>query len=645
MSYLLLPAIHLMGRLRYRAKFFVILSLFGLPLTVLAVWLLSGMADRLQTLNEQQTGLATVIDELDRHHQLQQARLAMAGVDDASERRRLLTEALTGAPQALRVNARENGLEATQSELRERLAATADRTGLMTPSSPATRYLVDILVSALPQHMQQTGQLGHAATEATTAGRWTPDLFLAVDNGLTRFMEGLNPLLNLAEWARHHDIDSFEHFKTALADYRNTTEETGESFRRGLIEPQTMAMSSEETRTVATRMLASASTLADALHADLAASLDERAREAQRHRWLITGLLGISVTLLLYLFAGFSLSVSRTIQALNTATSDLAAGNLETRITLRQQDELGEVANQVNEVATGLGELVARVRTTASEVADSSQAMDGLSETLVTEITAQRDALDTVSRAMHDATTAADETARSIQEAADTAVRVNEETATGRERTEETSAAMDQLAGEITEAGEVIKRLDNGMSGVDDILSVITDVSERTGLLALNAAIEAARAGEHGRGFAVVADEVQELARRTRSSADEIREEVARLRGTVGEAVAVMERSATTATSSQQRAQEAGELLHGIDESVATISDLNQRVATAAEEQSAIAQDVNTQLGAASEGVTRASQAGEQTREAARSTAGTVTSLQEALEHFKLGDEVDDTNP
>ncbi|RUL53602.1 MULTISPECIES: methyl-accepting chemotaxis protein [Lysinibacillus] len=79
-----------------------------------------------------------------------------------------------------------------------------------------------------------------------------------------------------------------------------------------------------------------------------------------------------------------------------------------------------------------------------------------------------------------------------------------------------------KLGAESKKTSDNMNVLSERSKQIEDIVKVISDISNQTNLLALNASIEAARAGEHGKGFAVVADEVRKLAESTKSSTEDI---------------------------------------------------------------------------------------------------------------------------
>jgi len=94
------------------------------------------------------------------------------------------------------------------------------------------------------------------------------------------------------------------------------------------------------------------------------------------------------------------------------------------------------------------------------------------------------------------------------------------------------------------EVSQTLQSLTVNAEDIKGILTIISDISDKTNLLALNAAIEAARAGEHGRGFAVVADEVRKLAENTQKSLTEINASINVIVQSISDASSSVEKNA-----------------------------------------------------------------------------------------------------
>lgn len=88
------------------------------------------------------------------------------------------------------------------------------------------------------------------------------------------------------------------------------------------------------------------------------------------------------------------------------------------------------------------------------------------------------------------------------------------------------TSKIDLSVKQINDTNSEVNLLMEETKKIESIVSIISDIAERTKLLSFNASIEAARAGNAGKGFSIVSKEVKNLAYSTISSAENIRETI-----------------------------------------------------------------------------------------------------------------------
>jgi methyl-accepting chemotaxis protein len=267
--------------------------------------------------------------------------------------------------------------------------------------------------------------------------------------------------------------------------------------------------------------------------------------------------------------------------------------DLHHQIELESNDELGNLAKAINIMLQKFQHIIDKVAQTTNRLVSESQRLSNITDQSIQGCQRQQRETEQVATAMTEMEQTAANVAQNAVQAANSTQEADKQATEGSAVVNSAVTTINALADEVTEASEVIRKLEEDSEGIGRVVEVITNIAEQTNLLALNAAIEAARAGEQGRGFAVVADEVRTLATRTHESTQEIQSMIESLQQQARGAASVMNRSREKADSSVSEAARAGSVLNEIAVAVGTITEMNNQISVAASEQSAVSAEMS----------------------------------------------------
>ncbi|MEW6692294.1 MAG: methyl-accepting chemotaxis protein [Pseudomonadota bacterium] len=334
------------------------------------------------------------------------------------------------------------------------------------------------------------------------------------------------------------------------------------------------------------------------LEHDVSSYLDKVSAEAEASKSFLrtvqivaTGLVTVIGQLLFFLI---SQGIRHPVNLLRGTIREIEQdGDLRRRVKYDHADELGTVAASLNAMLGKFQESMVRVSSSANALRQSSQEVERTAEQVLRSTNQQEAEISQVAAAMHEMAASIQEVAQNAQHAAQNTSTAETQAMNGRQVVSQSAESIQTLAGEIEQAAQVIRQLEQDGNRIGMVVDVIRGIAEQTNLLALNAAIEAARAGEQGRGFAVVADEVRNLASKTQASTQEIQQMIESLQLRTGEAAEVMQAGQARARESVEQAQQAGEALVAITEAIERINDMTAQIAHATEQQSEVAEEIS----------------------------------------------------
>jgi len=342
------------------------------------------------------------------------------------------------------------------------------------------------------------------------------------------------------------------------------------------------------------------------------AEKEQQASQAIYKSSLITLLVILIVAVIIAAFMAvvLGIAIAKPINAAVKGLQDIAEGegDLTKRLSVRSQDEIGELAKWQNVFMQKLQGIIGNISTNTQALDQSSIDLLGFANTLA-------GGAGDASRQTENVAAAAEEMNTSLTNVAAAMEQSTTNIAMVASAAEEMNSTIGNIAHNVEQANQIsadavtqatktavkMDALGVAAQAIGKVTETITEISSQINLLALNATIEAARAGETGKGFAVVANEIKELAKQTAEATLNIKEQISGVQNITAETVA--EIGVITKVINRS-----SELVADIAGAVADQAKATQEIATNISQASLGLQEVNenvNQSSAVAGGITR----------------------------------------
>ena len=329
-------------------------------------------------------------------------------------------------------------------------------------------------------------------------------------------------------------------------------------------------------------------------------------------------------------------SMIRPLKRINNVLSKIAKGDLSYQLTVKSNDEYGELSNNVNLVVADLRKLIGNISDNTHLLNDAAEQSSKKIAQVTESLAEQKQTIEKVTVQTVELGQSADHILTKVTDAEARMTNALAQSEQLGQTANTTNDRMQNLVAMLDSTTDVMSQLQQESTNISSILDTIRSISEQTNLLALNAAIEAARAGDAGRGFAVVADEVRMLASRTQASATEIQTMIESLQMQTEKAVRDIKQGKDEANDCQDHTHQLLKTLLLITTAIEEMHEMSSDISHSATQQNSLSTEINQSIDNVVQLSQQSSDKSTSTLTYSKQVATLAAKLEGAIDTFKV---------
>jgi len=329
-------------------------------------------------------------------------------------------------------------------------------------------------------------------------------------------------------------------------------------------------------------------------------------------------------------------SITRPLTTFMQFVERIGQGDLTQQAAVLSRDEIGVLAQSLNQMAQGLNGLAAQTRTvtenlnsaTAEILASTQQQAAGTAE--------QSAAVQQTSATMQEVSQSGAQISERAKQVAASAEATGTASKSGLQAVQNMTQAMDAIREQAEAVAENVVALSEKTQAVGEIIATVNDIAEQSNLLALNAAIGAAAAGEHGRSFAVVANEMKNLADQAKTATVQVRSILGDIQKGINTSVMLTEEAVKRVESGKQQTDVADQTIRHMANNIELSVQAFQQIVAATNQQQIGFDQVAQALKNISTGTAQTAASTRQLEKAAANLNAMGQQLKQSVESYKI---------